>query len=230
MLSDCIDFYIAFIFHIGLIIIILHYTFIINISIKSWNLVCNLIMCQETCLSTCLLVFLPICLSVCSCVSLGLRIRQYLCCYPYSAYYLFFYINSFFQSYLLYQYVSLSVFSLTFCPWLFICICVFSSISVCVLWLVFVIFVRLLGSLPPTERSTAADNVKTEEIGIGETGIGDKTLLLFNKSYPDLSSSPYLPPVSTPNTIHHSRLTVCLPDSLDLSRCLSILFWISAYE
>src|SRR6218665_2746457 len=35
--------------------------------------------------------------------------------------------------------------------------------------------------------------------------------LLFNKSYPYSSSSPYLPPVSTPNTIHHSRLTVCLP-------------------
>src|SRR6218665_35374 len=37
-------------------------------------------------------------------------------------------------------------------------------------------------------------------------------------------------PVSTPNTIHHSRLTACLPDSLDLTRCLSILFWISACE
>ena len=33
-------------------------------------------------------------------------------------------------------------------------------------------------------------------------------------------------PVSTPNTIHHSRLTVCLPDSLDLDRCLMILFWL----
>ena len=42
---------------------------------------------------------------------------------------------------------------------------------------------------------------------------------------------PLLPnslPVSTPNTIHHSCLTVCLPDYLDLTRCLSILFWISA--
>ena len=37
--------------------------------------------------------------------------------------------------------------------------------------------------------------------------------LLFSKSYPDSSSSTYLPPVSTPNTIHHSRLTVCLTDS-----------------
>src|SRR6218665_475384 len=37
-------------------------------------------------------------------------------------------------------------------------------------------------------------------------------------------------PVSTPNTIHHSRLTVCLPDSLNLTRCLSILFWTSACE
>src|SRR6218665_671942 len=52
--------------------------------------------------------------------------------------------------------------------------------------------------------------------------------LLFGKSYPDLSSSSSLPPVSTPNTIHHSRLTVCLHDSLDLDRCISILFWLSA--
>jgi len=36
--------------------------------------------------------------------------------------------------------------------------------------------------------------------------------------------------VSIPNTIYHSRLTVCLPDSLDLIRCLSILFWPSACE
>ena len=44
---------------------------------------------------------------------------------------------------------------------------------------------------------------------------------------------PLLPtslPVSTPNTIHHSRLTVCLPDSLDLTRCLSTFFWVSACE
>src|SRR6218665_3566871 len=42
---------------------------------------------------------------------------------------------------------------------------------------------------------------------------------------------PLLPsslPVSTPNTIHHGRLTVCLCDSLDLTPCLSILIWISA--
>src|SRR6218665_2745395 len=37
-------------------------------------------------------------------------------------------------------------------------------------------------------------------------------------------------PVSTPSTIHHSRLTVCLTDSLDLDCCLSILFWLSACE
>src|SRR6218665_1984978 len=44
---------------------------------------------------------------------------------------------------------------------------------------------------------------------------------------------PLLPtslPVSTPNTIHHSHLTVCLPDSLNLTRCLSILLWTSACE
>src|SRR6218665_1306757 len=54
--------------------------------------------------------------------------------------------------------------------------------------------------------------------------------LLFSESYPDSSSSHTYLPVSTPNTIHHSRLTVCLPDSLDLDRCLSILFWLSACE
>jgi len=37
-------------------------------------------------------------------------------------------------------------------------------------------------------------------------------------------------PVSTPNTIHRSRLNVCLPDSLDFGGCLSILFWLGAYE
>ena len=37
-------------------------------------------------------------------------------------------------------------------------------------------------------------------------------------------------PVSTPSTIYHSRLIVCLPDSVDLYRCLSILFWLSACE
>src|SRR6218665_2199316 len=37
-------------------------------------------------------------------------------------------------------------------------------------------------------------------------------------------------PVSTPNTLYHSRLTVCLLDSLNLTRCLSILFWTRACE
>src|SRR6218665_17316 len=36
--------------------------------------------------------------------------------------------------------------------------------------------------------------------------------------------------VSTPNTIHHSHLTVYLPDSLDLDPCLRILFWLSVCE
>src|SRR6218665_2511848 len=37
-------------------------------------------------------------------------------------------------------------------------------------------------------------------------------------------------PVSTTNTIRHSRLPVCLPDPLDLTDSLSILFWTSACE
>ena len=39
-------------------------------------------------------------------------------------------------------------------------------------------------------------------------------------------------PILTPSTIHHTRLTVCLSDSLDLDRCLSILglFWLSVCE
>src|SRR6218665_1991969 len=37
-------------------------------------------------------------------------------------------------------------------------------------------------------------------------------------------------PVSHPNTIHHSRLNVCLIYYLDLNPCLSIVFWLSACE
>src|SRR6218665_3306902 len=37
-------------------------------------------------------------------------------------------------------------------------------------------------------------------------------------------------PVSHPNTIHHSRLNVCLIDYLDLNPCLSIVFWLRACE
>src|SRR6218665_2255455 len=36
--------------------------------------------------------------------------------------------------------------------------------------------------------------------------------------------------VSHRNTIHHSRLNVCLIDYLDLNPCLSIVFWLSACE
>src|SRR6218665_3613810 len=35
---------------------------------------------------------------------------------------------------------------------------------------------------------------------------------------------------SHPNTIHHSRLNVCLIDYVDLNPCLSIVFWLSACE
>ena len=47
-----------------------------------------------------------------------------------------------------------------------------------------------------------------------------KTLLL-NQSYPDSSSSPYLP--THLNSKHHSHHTVCLLDSVDLTHYLSIL-------
>src|SRR6218665_1190903 len=63
-------------------------------------------------------------------------------------------------------------------------------------------------------------------------GNGVSCVLLYSLASPILihrHPHTYLP-VSTPNTIHHSRLTVCLPDSLDLDRCLSILFWLSACE
>ena len=40
-------------------------------------------------------------------------------------------------------------------------------------------------------------------------------ILLFSKSYPDPLSRTSLSN-SVPNTIHHSRLTVCLRESLDL--------------
>src|SRR6218665_1843878 len=44
-------------------------------------------------------------------------------------------------------------------------------------------------------------------------------------SHPHISLS-----VSHPNTIHHSRLSVCLIDYLDPNPCLSIAFWLSACE
>src|SRR6218665_937898 len=47
-----------------------------------------------------------------------------------------------------------------------------------------------------------------------------------DNTFINLSSIPFIHtslPVSTPNTIQRSHLAVCLPDSLDLTRCLSIL-------
>ena len=46
----------------------------------------------------------------------------------------------------------------------------------------------------------------------------------FNKSYPDSSSFPTSLPVLTPNTVHLSRLTVCLPDWLSGSDPLPVDF------
>jgi len=47
---------------------------------------------------------------------------------------------------------------------------------------------------------------------------------LYNVLGPDESfSSSYPLPVSTPNTIHHSRLTVCLPNYLNMIQCQSIV-------
>src|SRR6218665_1013076 len=95
----------------------------------------------------------------------------------------------------------------------------------------------LWNKLPPALRQLSdpsSELTKTSPLAISPQLFHSKLkTLLFNKSYPDLSSSPYLPPpppVSPPNAIHHSRLTVCLPDSLDLTRCLSILFWTSTCE
>src|SRR6218665_2455177 len=92
----------------------------------------------------------------------------------------------------------------------------------------------LWNKLPPALRQPSDPSfelTKTQPLAISPQLFQSKLkTLLFNKSYPDLSSSPTSLPVSTPNTIHHSHLTVCLPDSLDLTRCLSILFWISACE
>src|SRR6218665_1956812 len=57
----------------------------------------------------------------------------------------------------------------------------------------------------------------------GDTSPSDATVLIG----PLLCTSF---PVSTPNSIHHSHLTVCLRDSLNLTRCPPILFWTSACE
>src|SRR6218665_1889629 len=83
----------------------------------------------------------------------------------------------------------------------------------------------LWNKLPPTLRQLSYELAKTSPLSIFPQLFYSKLkTLLFNKSYPDLSSPPTSLPVSTPNTIHHSRLTVCLPDFLDLTRCLSIFF------
>src|SRR6218665_2535058 len=88
--------------------------------------------------------------------------------------------------------------------------------------------------LPPALRQISDPSyelTKTAPLAISPQLFHSKLkTLLFKKSYPASSSSNYLASSLNSNTIHHSRLTVCLPDSLDLTRCLSILFWISACE
>src|SRR6218665_539204 len=64
-------------------------------------------------------------------------------------------------------------------------------------------------------------------------GLNRKQLYAMSNRCLLFPNCPLLPtslPVSTPNTIHHSRRIACLPDSLDLTRCLSILFWTCACE
>jgi len=92
----------------------------------------------------------------------------------------------------------------------------------------------LWNKLPPALRQISDPSyelTRTSPLAISPQLFHSKLkTLLFSKSYPDSSSSHASLPVSTPNTIHHSSLTVCLHDSPDLDRCLSILFWLSACE
>src|SRR6218665_103658 len=73
----------------------------------------------------------------------------------------------------------------------------------------------LWNKLPPALREISdpsCELTKTSPLAISPQLFHSKLkALLFNKSYPDLFSSPTSLAVSTPNTIHHSRLTVCLP-------------------
>src|SRR6218665_851212 len=69
------------------------------------------------------------------------------------------------------------------------------------------------------------------------TRMGNQQSLIVISAFPSLANlilihrHPHTSlPISTPSTIHHSRLSVCLPACLDLDRCLSILFWLSACE
>ena|SRR6218665_1834373 len=51
--------------------------------------------------------------------------------------------------------------------------------------------------------------------------------LLYNNSYHNNNNIHPLPiPPSTPNTVHHSLLTICMPDSVDLD-FLRVDFWLS---
>src|SRR6218665_1139874 len=93
----------------------------------------------------------------------------------------------------------------------------------------------LWNKLPPALRQISDlsyELTRTSPLAISPQFFHSKLkTLLFSKSYPDSSSSSYLPPRL--NSKHHppcSRLTVCLPHSLDLDRCLLILFWLSACE
>jgi len=101
----------------------------------------------------------------------------------------------------------------------------------------------LSNKLPPALRPILRAHQNHVLLSLFRTHSQAFLLQLFHSSFtPNLKRCfstnpilihPLLPtsfPVSTPYTIHHSRMTVCLPDSLDLIRCLSILFWISACE
>src|SRR6218665_3713059 len=72
-----------------------------------------------------------------------------------------------------------------------------------------VIAAPLWNKLPPALRKLSDPSyelTKSSPLAISPQLFHSKLkTLLFNRSYPDLSSSPTSLPVSTPNTIHHSH-------------------------
>ena len=110
-----------------------------------------------------------------------------------------------------------------------VCVCFYLSICVC-----FFCQIKCLSDIFDRVNSFEFTLERTEKLPEQISKLVSIQYIhrhFVNKSYPDSSSSPYLP--LRLNSKHHPpwpRLFACLPDSLDLSRCLSILFWTSACE
>src|SRR6218665_2493454 len=161
-------------------------------------------MCLFVCLSDCMCVCWHVYNYVCLSASVYLYMSIYLCIYM--------------------------CVSVCFCLDLSVCLCLFLSVYLCL----FLCQIKCLSDIFDRVNSFEFTLERTEKLPEQISKLVSIQYIhrhFVNKSYPDSSSSPYLPPRL--NSKHHPpcpRLFACLPDSLDLPRCLSILFWTSACE